>query len=255
MTDLPGHTPTLRRPSLHAGALLACGLGTTLIAPAVHAAPSQAPLPSGATLLHLSATGTVQEAPDLLVAQLAAEATSADPVAAQKQVNRLIAAATSLAAKVDGVVPHLAGYSVEHSGEKQQLWTARQTLRLQATNATALLDLVGRLQGSGLVIGDLAWTLSPARMEEADRLATDKALKTLQENAAAAARSLGLKVGTFRDVSLSDNGNGNGPRPMMRMKAMAMASPEATQDAQDVSREASAEIELDPVPENPPPRP
>jgi len=253
MNSLSSHATTLRRAASVAAALLACGLGAAGLVRVARAAPPEAPLPPGATLLHLSATGTVQEAPDLLVAQLAAEATSADPVAAQKQVNRLIAAATSLTAKVDGVVPHLAGYSVEHSGEKQQLWTARQTLGLQATNATALLELVGRLQGSGLVIGDLAWTLSPARMEEAERLATDKALKTLQANAAAAARSLGLKVGTIRDVTLSDSGNG--PRPMMRMKAMAMASPEATQDAQDVSREASAEIELDPMPGSPAPRP
>lgn len=228
-----------------ARALLMCSLCAIGLVTAAHAAPAEAPMPPEATLLHLSATGTVQETPDLLVAQLAAEATSADPVAAQKQVNRLIAAATALTAKVDGVVPHLAGYSVEHSGEKQQLWTARQTLRLQATNATALLELVGRLQGSGLVIGDLAWTLSPERLEDAEQLATDKALKALQANATAAARSLGLKVGTIRDVSLSDGGNG--PRPMMRMKAMAMPAPEATQDAQDVSRDASAEIELDPV--------
>lgn len=249
MNNLPGHIATLCRPLSIVGAMLACGLAATGLVPAAQAAPPEAPLPPGATLLHLSATGTVQETPDLLVAQLAAEATSADPVAAQKQVNRLIAAATSLTAKVTGVVPHLAGYSVEHSGEKQQLWTARQTLRLQAMDATALLELVGRLQGSGLVIGDLAWTLSPARMEEAERLATDKALKALQANSVAAARSLGLKVGTIRDVSLSDNSNG--PRPMMRMKAMAMASPEATQDAQDVSRDASAEIELDPMPGSP----
>ncbi|NPD65339.1 SIMPL domain-containing protein [Lichenicola cladoniae] len=253
MNSMPNHRAPFTGPVSLTGAVFLAGLGAWALASSAQAAPPEASLPPGATLLHLSATGTVQEAPDLLVAQLAAEATSADPVVAQKQVNRLIAAATAMAAKMEGVVPHLADYSVEHSGEKQQLWTARQMLRLQATDGTALLELVGRLQGSGLVIGDLAWTLSPARMEEAERLAADKALKTLQANAAAAARSLGLKVGTIRDVSLS--GGGGEPRPMMRMKAMVMSAPEATQDAQGVSREASAEIELDPMPGSAAPTP
>ena len=198
----------------------------------------------GATLLHLSATGTVQETPDLLIAQLDAEASSASPVVAQRQVNGLIAAATAQAAKVVGIAAHLDGYSVEHTGDKQTLWTARQSLRLQGNDATALLELVGRLQQSGLVIGDLAWTLSPGRMQAASRRAADLALRTLQADAAAAAGSLGLKVGTLRDVSLTDQGGG--PQPMFRMRAAAMAAPQATQDAQDVSREASAEIELHP---------
>lgn len=215
-----------------------------LAATAPRAIAAEAPVPPGATLLHLSATGTVQETPDLLVAQLAAEANSASPVAAQRQVNGLIAAAMSQAAKVAGVATHLDGYSVQQSGDKQVRWTARQSLRLQAGDATALLDLVGRLQQSGLVISDLAWTLSPARMQEASRRAADLALRALQADAAAAAGSLGLKVGTVRDVSLTEQGGG--PRPMFRMRMAAMAAPEATQDAQDVSREASAEIELHP---------
>lgn len=216
--------------------------GLAAVSPA--AIGAEAPVPPGSTLLHLTATGTVQETPDLLVAQLGAEASSASPVAAQRQVNGLIAAATAQAAKVAGVAQHLDGYSVQHSGDKQQLWTASQSLRLQASDATALLELVGRLQQSGLVIGELAWTLSPGRMQEASRRAADLALRALKDDAAAAAGSLGLKVGTIRDVSLTSQGGG--PRPMFRMRAAAMAAPEATQDAQDVSREASAEIELHP---------
>ncbi len=194
------------------------------------------------TVLHLSATGTVQEAPDLLVAELVAQSDNASPAAAQRQVNDRMATASRLAAAVTSVRWRLAGYGVDRTGDRPPVWTARQTLRLEGGEAGALLDLAGRLQATGLAISDLSWTLSPPRLAEAQARATDQALTALRRKAQAAAGSLGLKVGLLRDVTL---GSGRGPaRPMMRM--MATAAPQATQDAQQVDADASAEIELHP---------
>lgn len=194
------------------------------------------------TLLHLSATGTVQEAPDLLVAQLVANSDAASPAAAQRQVNTRMAAATRLAAGTGTVRWQLGGYGVDRGGDKQQIWTARQTLRLEGPDAGILLDLVGRLQAAGLAVDTLSWILSPQHLAAARARASDQALKALRARADAAAASLGLKVGLIRDVTL---GGGSGPiRPVLRM--MASAAPQATPDAQEVVEEASAEIELHP---------
>lgn len=198
----------------------------------------------GSTLLHLSATGTAQAMPDLLVAELVASVRSADAAQAQRQLNRTMADAATRAGRTSGVAWRLQGYGVDRGDEDHPGWTARQTLRLQAPDAGALLALVAQLQASGLIVEGLSWTLSPAPLQEAKVRASDQALTLLQADAAAAARTLGLKVGTIRDVSL--NSEEGGVRPMMRMMSASVPTPRTTQDSQDVSCEASAEIELRP---------
>lgn len=196
---------------------------------------------SDITLLHLSATGTVRETPDLLVAQLVAESTSGNPSTAQQRVNRLMQDAGAAAAKLPSVHWRLDGYGVDRGGDRTPVWTARQTLRLEGADAGMLLELVSRLQAAGLVIGELSWTLSPQHLAAARAQASDQALKALRTRAEAAAGSLGLRVGTIRDVTL---GEGEPIRPMMRLMAATMSTPQATQDAQDVNEDASATIEL-----------
>ena len=206
----------------------------------IGAASGEAAAPD-VTVLRLSVTGTVQETPDLLVALLVAQSDAAGPAAAQRQVNARMQAAGRLADAVPSVRWRLDGYGVDRTGDRPPAWTARQTLRLDGTDAGALLDLAGRLQAMGLAIGELSWTLSPPHLAAAQARAADQALRALRIKAAAAAGSLGLKVGLLRDVTL---GNGAAPiHPMMR--AMA-APPQATQDAQEISADASAEIELHP---------
>lgn len=204
------------------------------------ARPARAASPD-TTLLHLSATGTMRETPDLLVAQLVADSDAASPAAAQRQVNTRMAAATRLAAAAGTVRWQLGGYGVDRGGDRQQTWTARQTLRLDGSDAGTLLDLVGRLQAAGLAVETLSWILSPERLAAAQARASDQALKALRARADAAAASLGLKVGFIRDVTL---GGSTPIRPVLRM--MASAAPQASPDAQEVVEEASAEIELHP---------
>lgn len=227
------------RIGLPAAVLLGCGL----TAPLSHGAA--AATAADVTVLHLSATGTVREIPDLLVAQLAAESSSTSPAVAQKQVNQRMAAAAREAGQVKPVTWRLQGYTVDSNGEKPLLWTARQALRLESADAGALLELVGRLQSSGLTIGDLSWTLSPEHLAAAEAQASDRSLRKLRQQAEAAAGSLGLKVGRIREVTV---GTTEPMRPMRRMVGMmaAVAAPQATRDAQDVDEQASGDFELHP---------
>lgn len=198
------------------------------------------------TLLHLSATGTVREIPDLLVAQLTAESSSTSPASAQKQVNQRMAGAAREAGQVRPVTWRLQGYTVDSNGEKPLLWTARQALLLESADAGALLELVGRLQGSGLTIGDLSWTLSPEHLAAAQAQASDQSLRKLRQQAEAAAGSLGLKVGRIREVTVGTTEPMRPMRRMVGMMATAMAAPQATRDAQDVDEQASGDFELHP---------
>lgn len=196
-----------------------------------------------ATLLHLEATGTAEAVPDRLVAEMTADGADSQPAGAQRRVNRLIQQAIQAVAGAGPVSWVVSDYGVSQDDGRQPAWRARQTLRLESASAEPLLALVGRLQAGGLALAALTWTVSPDRLARAQAEAADRALRTLRVKAAAAAGSLGLKVGTIRDVTLGDR---EGVRPMMRAMAAGMAQPVASQAAQAVGAVASAEIELHP---------
>lgn len=47
-------------------------------------------------------------------------------------------------------------------------WTARQSVARRAAGGEQVLDLVGLLQGTGLVVTDLGWQVSPTRLSRLD---------------------------------------------------------------------------------------
>lgn len=198
------------------------------------------------TLLHLSAGGSAQATPDQLVANLVAQDTAALPADAQRRVNALIADGMQTARSVSAVDARAIGYEVSPADEKRSRWLAQQTLELRSADGPALLDLTNRLQQQGLVTMSLGWQLSPALRRKANAEATTVALKALQEQAAAAAAALGLRIDHVKDVELQPRE----PRPFRPMMAMAARGaappPQATDAPEDVTAEVAADIVLRP---------
>lgn len=240
----------MRRPLALTGSMLL--LHAVLAGPAKAQAQPQAPadyaLPPATTILHLSATGSVQVSPDELVADLVAQATSPAAANAQRRVNEMMAAGMKAARGVAGVEARAIGYSVSPNDDKRPTWTAQQTLELRGTDGPALLDLVGVVQQQGMATASLDWQLSPALRRKAHDDATTAALKELQERAASAAATLGLHVRFMRDVRLDEPDIV--PRPPFRVMAMARAvsapPPQATAVPEDVTAQASADVVLRP---------
>ncbi len=193
------------------------------------------------TVLHLSASAAVQVAPDLLIAELVAQSTAANPATAQRQVNTLIADGMMAARSVDGVAAQANGYSVGYTDQKRTTWSAQQTLELRAADGPALLDLVGRLQQRGFLTTSLDWQLSPDLRRHAHDQATTEALKELQARAEAAASTLGLKVDHLQDVRLDSGG-----RQAFPVMAARAPGPQASQTPQDVTADVSADFALRP---------
>ena len=207
------------------------------------ARPALAQPAPGDTVLHLSASGAVQVAPDQLAAGLVARGTSPSAAAAQRQVNALMADATRMAQAVPGVDARAAGYSVAAGEDRRAGWVAEQTLALRASDGPALLDLVGRLQEHGLALASLEWQLSPAVRRRAHEEATTAALHELQARAAAAAATLGLHVDHLQDVRLEE--------AFFRAASMKAASlrgpaPEASAAPEEVTAQVSADVLLRP---------
>jgi uncharacterized protein len=226
---------------------------TTTAAIATILATLAAPAPLSAqsaptTLLHLSATSSVQATPDELVADLVAQSTSASAAEAQRHVNTLIADGTRAAQGMSGINARAIGYMVTPADENRAKWSAQQMLELRGGDGPALLDLVNRLQQKGFATAALDWRLSSALRRATHEQATTAALQELQKQAASAAATLGLKIDHLQDVRL--NGPAYQPRPPMPMQAMmaraAPPPPQATAEPEDVTAEVSAEVVLRP---------
>ncbi|HKM64707.1 MAG TPA: SIMPL domain-containing protein [Acidisphaera sp.] len=218
-------------------AALACGL-------AMQTAAAQTPPADNGTVLNLSVTASVKVTPDQLVAELAGVATMATPAEAQRKVNEMMAQAKSIAAGVPGVEVAFRSYTVGYADEKKTRWTAQQMLELKSGgDGAALLDLVGRLQTTGLALDALDWQVSESRIVQARREATIEALKSLQTGASEDAKALGLEVDRLKMVTL----DGALPFPRHAARAVAMMAappPSSTPEAQDVVATARAEVLL-----------
>jgi len=197
------------------------------------------------TVLHLSATGSVQVAPDQLAAELVAQSTSPSAAAAQRQVNTMMANGMKAAQAVVGLDARPTGYSVAPGDDKHATWVAQQTLELRGADGSALLDLAGKLQERGLALASLDWQLSrPVRLK-AHEEATTAALKELQTRAASAAATLGMHVDHLQDVRLDDALlRPRQPGPMLAAVSRMSAPPQVSAAPEEVTAQVSADVLL-----------
>ncbi len=224
---------------------MAAGILLAQAAPA--SAQAAASGQAAVTVLHLGDTASVQAPPDQLVAELSAQATSRSPATSQAEVNASVAQAMTSANRVAGVASRAIGYSVAPVDEKRTAWTAQQTVELRSADATALLDLAGRLQQSGLVMASLDWQLSEPARRKAHDAATIAALKRLQARARDAAAALDLHVDHLTDVRLDETPQFQPrPGPVMMMMAARASAPQATAAPETVSASVSADVMLHP---------
>lgn len=209
------------------------------------------------THLHLSADASVPVVPDLLVADLVVQASSASAATAQDKVNALMAQGLARAKAVTGVDVRAIGYSVQlvqpdepmagaRPGPHRLEWTAQQTLELRAAAGDQLLELVGALQGQGFAASGIDWQLSPEQERKARDAAMVEALRALRARADAAAAALDLHTDHVEDVQV-DTPQVFPVRPMMAAAAAPMVAPPAASKAvQPVSSQVTADVVLRP---------
>ncbi|MCW3473071.1 SIMPL domain-containing protein [Limobrevibacterium gyesilva] len=204
------------------------------------------------TLLRLSETAHVAVPPDQIVATLRADGAAATAAEAQARVNAMVGKALDEARKVPGIATSTGSYQVWQRTQPSTQWNAGQTIALKGSDGAEMLKLVGRLQGQGLGLEQLAWQVSPEKARKAQSEATKIALGALRARAEEAAGILGLRFVSFREVRL----DGSRPSPPMpRAMAMAVASaapmPPPRAEAQDVDIQASVEADAVLVPAQP----
>lgn len=229
--------------------LLAPFMASVLAGLPVKAAHAQTP--TDVTKLDINAEGQVEAPPDRLTATFRAQAQDKNVATAQQAVNAQIHQATEQAAKVNGVTSAVLVYGVSESrpDKNTTLWTARQTLTLAAADGKALLPLAGQLQGNGLILEQLEWSLSRPQRQTLFLQAEKNAIADLKKQAETLAAALGLHVLRFEHVTVSEEDSPR-PMPVMLMAARsadgAAAPPSSTAETQTVRASASATVLLAP---------
>lgn len=217
----------------------------------------------GQTLITVSATERTEVTQDLLIATLRVEKESADATALQSEINALMTKAVAAAKKIAAVTVATDNYYVypydaqppvpveKNAGEPaKKTWRGGQSLTLQGSDAEALLKLAGELQGMGLGMNGLTYTLSPVKLESVKDGLMEGALTKVKARAERAARALGKNKTELVEISI-DSGMPDYPRPMMmNMKSMdaaeSMPAPVAEPGQSEITLTVTARALLSP---------
>lgn len=224
---------------------LPVALGLLALAPQ---APADEP-PS--TEIHLAQQATRQMAPDQLRAELRFEGEGANARQLQADINRRMQAALAKAKAHSEITAETGGYSVnrDFSSKDRSAWHASQSLILTARDFSGLLDLVGELQGDGMLVSAMEFFLARETLLSAQSALTAAALEALRTRADEVAADLHMKVDHFEDITVGNAAANTNPVPMMRMNS-ALAAPVPPPVAQPgvatVSLTVSADIVLAP---------
>lgn len=211
----------------------------------------------GQILLNLEASEQIEVEQDTLHATLIYAAQGRDRIALQNEVNRKMTEA--LALLEDGDVEYATQqyhvYQIQagrptRADIDNPVWRAQQGVMLTSQDSAALLELAAELQGMGLTMGSLNYSLSPARYEQVSDSLMEAALMKLRNRADTTAGTLGKSRAELVEVTLNASNNffARGA-PMMAMRAeaaMDMATPVAEPGMTTVMISVSARAVLSP---------
>ena len=224
---------------------LAAALLMATLAPVwAQPAPPPTPAPSG-TALTLSTHADKTLPRDQLEAELRVEAMDANAARVQADVNRRMAAALAHAKTVAGVTVETTGYSVYEERDAKgnpTRWHGSQALRLKSADFSALLNLVGALQGEGLALSSLAAELSPAAAKAAQDELTDAALKDIRARADRIAATLGTHVERYAELRV---GNASVPPVPIHFMAAKVATSGSMPPPVAATGDATVSVNID----------
>ena len=212
------------------------------------AAPAWAEDAAG-TLLSFSEHAERTLPRDRVGADLAVEATDTDATRLQGTINRRMAAALARAKAAPGIAVSSSGYNVyeERGSDGKQRWHGQQGLHLDAKDSGGLLELVGALQGDGLVVTGMTASLSLEAEQAVQDELTASALQRVRDRADRIAADLNMKVARLKTVRVGSVGRS--PMPLRAMApgalgAAAMPTPVVAPGDATVSVEVDVEVEL-----------
>ena len=181
------------------------------------------------TYLNLSVTETKQVEPDILIASLRYESESESAKEVQNKINQMMKKALSVAEKKENIEVSTEQYSVykfskpvKQGATEKELWKGSQSIVIKSKSTEDILALSGQLQEIGLVMSDLHYEVSIAKIEETRTSMVENAINKLLSHAKRVAGIIGLKEVKIKNINIEgDNRYPPVPYPKLMRTAAA----------------------------------
>lgn len=189
---------------------------------------------------------------DWTTATIGTTAADADPSILAARINKQMNNALAIAQKVGGVKVATSSYNTypEYGdGNRIIRWRASQDLVLESRDTNTVAKLLGTLQEKGLMLRNIAFTISrETRLELEDEL-TAAAITIFRARAAMITRNFGKTSYVIAAINVGDGGYQLQPMPYERANSMMMAvdeavSPEMGGGSSQLRVDVSGTIEL-----------
>jgi len=205
----------IRRTALLPFAVLALAAGQSAIA---------ADSDKNATTIELSAEANRSAPNDLARATVFLEGNDAKLPELSKRINQAMSNAITIAKPYGGIKVQSGGTNTwadyGRNGGKIEAWRMRSELVLETRDTAALSELIGKLQGSGLALGQINFLPAPDTRKKAEDDTIVDAINAFRARADVAAGAFGRK---YRIRQLSVNTQSAVRPPMYRMAKPAVA--------------------------------
>ena len=166
------------------------------------------------------------------------------------EVNRVMATAVTRAKDTQGIEVSTGSYVTHpvHDDGRIVRWRAFQELRLETADVDALSELVGDLQGSGVTLSGIDFSVAKETRRALEDELIGEALATFRARAGAVAEGLGFGAWSLIALSIGQEG---APRPFLvrrqesRMMSMASSAPTLEGGTSEVRVVVDVTIELE----------
>ncbi|WP_341678319.1 SIMPL domain-containing protein [Niveibacterium sp. SC-1] len=179
------------------------------------------------TTIELSAEANRSAPNDLARATVFLEGNDAKLPELSKRINQAMSSAIALAKPYTAVKTQSGGTNTwadyGRNGGKIEGWRMRSELVLETRDTAALSELIGKLQGSGLALGQIAFLPAPETRKKAEDDTVVDAIAAFRARADVAAGALGRKY-RIRQLTVSTQGGTRPPMYRMAKPAVAMSS-------------------------------
>ncbi len=196
-----------------------------LVFSALPAAAETLPALSSSTLIELTAEATRSAPNDLGRAVLYAEGSDENLPALSRKLNQQISVALAATKAYPAVKTHSGSTQTwpiyARNSTKIESWRMRSEVVLESRETPPLSELVGKLQASGLALGNIGFQPSPETRKKTEDDTIVDAIAAFRARADVAAGALGRK---YRIRQISINANSTPPRPYYPMAKAAMAA-------------------------------
>lgn len=196
--------------------VLSARSGIVWVALLALAGPAAAEEDAGRNRASFQVEAAQEVANDWAVARLSALSEGGAPAEIASEVNRLMTGAVKQAKKTSGIDVRTGSYTTHPVHEKGRIvrWRAFQELRLETADVDALSKLVGELQGSGLTLSGIQFSVAKETRRALEDELIDDALGAFQLRAGRVAKAMGHKGWSL--VTLAISQGGGQPQPLQR---------------------------------------